>query len=128
MEAEQLFSAFTADKIKGNESKLHHSYFKKTEPRITKVYVQCLEVIKIMCPEWKDSYLPRTILPFFPLPFFFNGLPASESLQLKITDIVSGITTSDQWPSFTNSTSRISLIVHHHYSNSSLRYISCGVF
>lgn len=29
MEAEQLFSAFTEDKIKGNESKFHHFYFEK---------------------------------------------------------------------------------------------------
>lgn len=120
MEAEQLFSVFTADKIKGNESKLHHSYFKKTTAHITEVHMHYLEVIKIMCPEWKESYLPRTILPFFSLPFLFNGLPASKSLQLQNADSVNGITISNQWPSSTNSTSRISLRVYHHYSNSGL--------
>lgn len=79
MEAGQLFSAFTADKIKGNESKLHHFYFKKIAACITKVHMQCLGIIKTMCPEWKESYFPKTIFPFFHPPFFFNVLPASRS-------------------------------------------------
>lgn len=127
MEAEQLFSAFTADKIKGNESKLHHFYFKKIAC-ITKVHMQCLEVIKHMCLQWKGSYLPRTILPSLCLPFFLNGLPASGSLQVKNTDTVNGITTWNHWPSPTNSTSRITLTVYHPYPNSGLQYISHRVF
>lgn len=51
MQAEQLFSAFSADKIKGDESKLHHFYFKKIGACITKVHIQYLEVIKNMCPK-----------------------------------------------------------------------------
>ena len=49
MEAEQLFSAFTADKIKGNESKLHHFYLKKIAACITKVHMQCLEKLLRIC-------------------------------------------------------------------------------
>ena len=89
---------------------------------ITKTHMQCLEVIRNLCPEGKESYLPRTILSFFPHCFFFNALPASVLPDFTNIAPVYCSTTSYQWPSPTNSNSRI----YHTYSTTNILSQLCN--